>query len=99
MPRLFVAANTEAYRGRLRKAREFTRRAVESAKRNDTKERAAFYQGLAAVGEAYFGNVGQARKDATAAIGTPSGRDVKVVAALALATAGDVVKPRSLWTS
>ncbi|MGA8312745.1 MAG: hypothetical protein WB755_22130, partial [Terriglobales bacterium] len=86
---LSEAASTEAYHGRLQKAREFTRQAMESAKRNDAKERAAFYQGLAAVREADFGNVAQARQGASAALALASGRDVKVVAAVALAAAGD----------
>jgi len=85
----FEKANTEAYHGRLQNAREFTRQAIESAKGNDAKERAAFYQGLAAVREADFGNVAQARQGASAALALASGRDVKVMAAGALAKAGD----------
>jgi len=85
----FEKASTEAYHGRLQKAREFTRQAVDSAKRNDAKERAAFYQGIAAVREADVGNVAQARQGAAAALALASGRDVKVVVAVALAAAGD----------
>jgi eukaryotic-like serine/threonine-protein kinase len=85
----FEKANTEAYHGRLQNAREFTRQAIESANRTDAKERAAFYQGIAAVREADFGNVAEARQGASAALALSSGRDVKVVAAVALAAAGD----------
>ena len=37
-------SDTEAYYGRLRKARDFSRRAVESATRQDAKETAALFE-------------------------------------------------------
>jgi eukaryotic-like serine/threonine-protein kinase len=40
-------SDTEAYYGRLQKAREFTNRAVESAKRNNTASTAAMWLGHA----------------------------------------------------
>jgi len=58
---------SEAYHGRLRKARELFRRSVESAKRNDALERAAGYRADLGVVEAYFGYPQQARADAVAA--------------------------------
>jgi len=92
----FEKSGTEAYHGRLKKARECTRQAIESAKRNDATERAAFYQAITAAREADFGNVAQARQEAAAALGLASGRDVRVVAAVALSAAGDVGEAQKL---
>src|ERR1700733_15979201 len=53
---LALASDTEAYQGRLAKARELTKGAINSAKRVDSKESAAVWQGIAAQREAVFGN-------------------------------------------
>jgi serine/threonine protein kinase/tetratricopeptide (TPR) repeat protein len=87
-----LQSDTEAYFGRLRKAREFSRRASESALRADSKDTAALWQASAALREAEFANVAQARQDAAAALALAPSRDVKVLAALALARAGDATK-------
>src|ERR1700687_791086 len=55
---LSTQSDTEAYFGRLGKAREFSRRAVDSARRADAKETAALWQVNAALREAEFGNSG-----------------------------------------
>jgi len=87
---LYLQSNTEAYYGRLPKAREFTRQAVDSAMHNDAKEVAATYEAYAAVREAEFGDKAQAHQDATAALALfPEGQDVRSWAALALAQIGD----------
>jgi hypothetical protein len=86
---LSVQSHTEAYYGRLSKAREFTRRAVESARRADSREVAALWQAYAALREAEFGNPSSARQSASAALALAAGRDVTAVTALALARAGD----------
>jgi eukaryotic-like serine/threonine-protein kinase len=94
---LSIQSDTEAYYGRLGKAREFSRNAVESAKRNDAKETAAGWQANEAVREAEFGNAGQARRATAEALGlSSSSRDVRLVAALALARAGDVTQAKKL---
>jgi len=85
---LSAQSDTEAYSGRLAKAREFSQRAVDSAMRADAKETAALWQVNAALREAEFGNAGSARHDATAALAMVAGRDVSNLAALSLALAG-----------
>jgi serine/threonine protein kinase/Flp pilus assembly protein TadD len=88
---------TEAYYGRLLRAREFTRQAVESSQRNDAKEVAARYEANAALYEAVFGNLAEARQQAAAALGLfPDGRDVRLRAATAFALAGDISQAQRL---
>src|ERR1019366_3635886 len=53
-------ADTEAWHGRLKNARELTRRAMDSAQHNDAKEAAAMYQAAAALREVESGNRKQA---------------------------------------
>jgi len=86
---LATQADTEAYYGRLAKARDFSRRARDSAVRADAKETAGLWQAIAAAHEAEFGNATAVKQDATAALALAPGRDVKVFVALALARAGD----------
>jgi eukaryotic-like serine/threonine-protein kinase len=85
---LFFEADTAAYSGRLAKAREFSRRAVESAEHAEEKETAASYEADSALREALFGNPAEARLRAAAALSLSAGRDVQYAAALALAFAG-----------
>ena len=54
-------ADTAAYSGKLGKARALTQEAVASALRADEKRAAARYQAAAALREALFGNVAEAR--------------------------------------
>jgi hypothetical protein len=54
---LFLQSNTEAYHGSLARARHFSWRAVDAAVRNDSKERAALWQVIAALRELYFRHV------------------------------------------
>jgi len=89
-------SDTEAFYGRLEKARELSRRAVESAEQNDEKEIAAQWRLDAALREAEFGNRAEARQQAAAALALSSSRDVQVLAALALAKAGDSGQARKL---
>ena len=86
---LYFEANSAAYSGQLRKSRELFRQAQSSAERAGEKDRAAGAEASAALSEALFGNVADARRRATAAIGQSIGKDGKFVAALALALAGD----------
>jgi eukaryotic-like serine/threonine-protein kinase len=86
---LSAQSDTEAYHGRLQKARQLSLQAEQSAKRNDSKETAAFWQGNEALREAEFGNAAEARKQAEEALALAPGRDVWVEAALALARSGD----------
>ena len=86
---LSTQADTEAYFGRLAKAREFSQRAVDSATRADARESAAIWRTFEAVREAEFGNSAEARKDAAQAMALTAGRDVQILAALTYARAGD----------
>ena len=85
---LLEAAYSEAYYGRLRKSRDSSQQAVESAQRAEAEGTAAMRLATAAVREAEAGNWGQARQSAEAALAMAPGRDVKVLAALALARPG-----------
>jgi hypothetical protein len=81
----------------LKNARELTRRAMDSAQRNDAKETAATYQAVAAaLREVEAGNREQARADADAALKLAPNRDVQAMAALALARAGDTAGAEKL---
>ena len=86
---LALESDTAAYSGRLRDAREFSRRAMDSAGRAEAKESSALYSALSGLREALFGNSREARERAALAIGPSAGRDVQYGAALALAYAGD----------
>jgi tetratricopeptide (TPR) repeat protein len=95
---LGAQADTEAWYGKLKNARELTRRAMDSAQHNDAKETAATYQAVAALREAESGNREQARADASAAVGVTPNRYVLAMAALALARAGDTAAAEKLAT-
>jgi serine/threonine protein kinase/tetratricopeptide (TPR) repeat protein len=82
-------ADTEAYHGRLAKARELTRRTVDSALRDGRPEAAATLRAAAALREAAFGNREPARREAMAALAMAPGQMARTLAALALARAGD----------
>jgi DNA-binding winged helix-turn-helix (wHTH) protein/tetratricopeptide (TPR) repeat protein len=89
-------SDTEAYDGRLRRARELSRRAVESATRYETKETAALCQIAAAFREMETGNEPLARQGVSAALSLAPNRNVKLVAALVLAKSGDAARAREL---
>jgi DNA-binding winged helix-turn-helix (wHTH) protein/tetratricopeptide (TPR) repeat protein len=89
-------AETAAYAGRLKEARELSRRAMESAERAEENEAAATYFALSGLREALFGNVDEAKRRATLAMGRLASRDVQYGAALALAYAGDEVRAQAL---
>jgi tetratricopeptide (TPR) repeat protein len=89
-------ADTEGWYGKLKSARELTRRAMESAQHNDAQETAAAYQALAALREVESGNREQALADAHAALKLAPNRDVRALTALALARAGDTAMAEKL---
>ncbi len=93
---LSLQSESEAFYGRLQKARELSRRAVESARRNDEKEMAALWQLDGALREAEFGNFAEARQQAAAALALASARDVQALAGLTLAQAGDAGQARRI---
>jgi eukaryotic-like serine/threonine-protein kinase len=94
---LALASDTEAYTGRLGKARELTKRAVDSAVRADSRENGAIWQAIAAQREAAYGNATEARQSAAAALRLdPASQAVESEAALAFALAGDTAQAESL---
>ena len=93
---LSAESDTQADYGRLQKARQLSAQAEESAKRNDSKETAAFWQGNEALREVELGNAADGLKQAREAVHLAPGRDVKVEAALALARGGDVAAAQKL---
>jgi serine/threonine protein kinase/predicted Zn-dependent protease len=95
-PLLSAQSDTEAYYGRLIKAREFSSRAVNSAKHADAKETAALWEANAALREAEFGNSALARNDVATALALAPGRDVEVLSALAYARAGNILPAQEL---
>jgi eukaryotic-like serine/threonine-protein kinase len=89
-------SDTEAYYGRLQKARELTRQAVELAKRDGGADTAALWQVNEALREAEFGNTTFARKAAAEALSLSSKSDIELLVALALARSGDTVQSSAL---
>jgi eukaryotic-like serine/threonine-protein kinase len=90
---LSAQSETEAYHGRLKKAREYSERAVESAQRNGTGEVAAGWAVSDAFVEAEVGNSAFARQAAASTLRlAPRGRYVQAIAAVALARAGDTTQ-------
>jgi eukaryotic-like serine/threonine-protein kinase len=93
---LSAQSDTEAYHGRLEKARQLSQQAENSARRNDSKETAAFWQGNEAIREAEFGYPAQARDQAHQALALATGRDVWVETGLALARSGSAAEATAL---
>ena len=89
-------ADTEAYYGRLTRAQDYSRRAADVAVRADSKETAALWRAAAGLREAEFGNPAAARHNVDAALSLSSGRDIKLLAALTLARAGDTTNAKKL---
>ena len=89
-------ADTEGWYGKLKSAHELTGRAMDSAQHHDAKETAAAYQAAAALREVEAGNREQARAEAHAALKLAPNRDVREIAALALARAGDTAGAEKL---
>jgi tetratricopeptide (TPR) repeat protein len=81
-------ADIEAAAGHIRKAREFSRRATDSAARSGSKETAAFYQSLGALHETDVDDPKEAAKEAEAALALARNRETLILAALAFARAG-----------
>jgi eukaryotic-like serine/threonine-protein kinase len=93
---LSTQSDTEAFSGRLAKAREFSRRAVELARQNQQNGTAAGWQTNQALREAEFGHFDQSRKDAAAASALASDRFTQVLGALVLARAGDSAQAQKI---
>ena len=94
---LALAADTEAYAGHLKKARELIELSADSAMRADNKEGAAMYRADSALQEAAYGKAVEARASAAEALRlAPGNPGVAVQAALALAMIRDTTRAASL---
>jgi eukaryotic-like serine/threonine-protein kinase len=94
---LALASDTEAYAGHVGKARELTKRAVDSAIRVDNKENAAVWQADAALQQAAYGNGAEAEQSAAKALKlAPESQGAESEAVLAFAMAGDTARAESL---
>jgi hypothetical protein len=94
---LSLGSDTEAYAGHLAKARELTKRSVDSAIHADSKETGAIWHENAALREAAFGNATEAKQAAADGLKlTPTSQSVGVEAALAYAMAGDTARAESM---
>jgi eukaryotic-like serine/threonine-protein kinase len=94
---LSLFADTEGYAGHLEKARELTKRAIESSIKADTKENAGIWAENGALREAAFGNTAEALRAATAGLQLmPASQGVADQAALAFAMAGDSARAESM---
>jgi len=89
-------SDTEAYAGHLRKARELTRQAVDSASRVDNKSAAAVWQLGSAWREAGLENFAEAGHQVKAGIAlAPRSHDAQPLAALVSARIGNTADARS----
>jgi serine/threonine protein kinase/predicted Zn-dependent protease len=93
---LSYQADTEAFYGRLAKARELSHLAVESALRDDQRETAAGWEMNAAGREAEFGDRSRARAEIAFALASAPTRDVQTLAAVALARVGDSTRAQQI---
>jgi eukaryotic-like serine/threonine-protein kinase len=94
---LALGSDTEAYFGHLARAWKLTKRAVDSAKRADSKENAAIWEAIAAQREAADGNAAKARQIASDALKlAPVSQGVESEAALAFAMAGETARAEFL---
>jgi eukaryotic-like serine/threonine-protein kinase len=93
---LSARSDTEAYAGHFAAANTLSERAVDSAKHADALETAANWKADEALRDAEFGDSAAARQAATEALAMAGGRDVEIMAGVALAQAGDTVKAQQL---
>ena len=93
---LSIQSDTAAYAGHFHNARELSRQAAVSASRNDKKETGAEWLLNAALREAEIGNPQQARAQTSSAMSLFSSRDVRVLAALALARSGNAARAQNM---
>ena len=91
-----VQSDTDAYRGRIATARDFSQRAVESSRRAGAAEMAGTWRANEALREAEVGNFARARQRAAEALALSDGQSVRILAALALARAGDTAQAQKL---
>jgi serine/threonine protein kinase/Tfp pilus assembly protein PilF len=93
---LSLEADTAAYSGRLKQARELSHRAMDSAERAGEKDPTPMYYATSGLREAWFGNTDEARNDVLLALKRPASRDLLYLAALALAYSKDDARAKAI---
>ena len=88
--------DTEAFYGRMRESREWTRRAIEAAIHNGDQEAAAGYYVEAGLEEVEVGNLEQGRRNIDSGLKLATNRDTELESALGLARTGDAARVRTL---
>ena len=89
-------ADTVAYYGRLGRAVELSRRAVQSALSADSKDSAANWEASAAIRAREFGFSEEGRRHSQAALGLSSSKAVQIAAALVFARSGDPARAEKI---
>jgi len=94
---LALQADTEAYAGHLQKARELSRRAVESAQAANLAEPAAIWEGISALRDAVYGKTQEARAGADKVLTiAPNSRDAQTLVILVLSRIGEQRRAQSM---
>jgi serine/threonine protein kinase/tetratricopeptide (TPR) repeat protein len=93
---LYAQSRAEGYHGRLEKAQEFLRRAVDMSRRDTELETGARWRTDAALRDAEIGYPALARRKAAEALQLSDSKDIRIAAALAFTRAGDLAKGREL---
>jgi serine/threonine protein kinase/tetratricopeptide (TPR) repeat protein len=91
-----LEADTVAYSGRLKDARELSRRAMDTAERAGEKDPPAMYLATSGLREAWFGNAEEAQRRVALALKRSASRDVLYFAALAFAYSREDARARAL---
>ncbi|HUE43978.1 MAG TPA: protein kinase [Candidatus Sulfotelmatobacter sp.] len=93
---LSLQADTDAFHGRLSKARSYAVRAVDSAKRSGAPETAAFWAVSQAIRDVELGDPAAARQSIANARALSSGRDVELLSSLVYAQLGDAAASQKI---
>jgi tetratricopeptide (TPR) repeat protein len=93
---LALDGDTVAYSGRLKDARELSRRAMDTAERAGEKDPPAMYLATSGLREAWFGNAEEAQRRVALALKRSASRDVLYFAALAFAYSREDARARAL---
>jgi serine/threonine protein kinase/Flp pilus assembly protein TadD len=91
-----VEADTEAFFGRIRKARELSERAVQAALASNSQESAANWEVTAALRECEYGYPTEAVRYVRSALRRTSSQGVQIAAALALARSGETASAQRI---
>jgi serine/threonine protein kinase len=93
---LTLESDTAAYYGRLKDARELSRRAIDAAQAAGEKDPPALYLSTSGLREVWFGNTDEGRRRAVAALKRSTPRDVLYFASLAFACSRDDTQAKTL---